>query len=204
MIYLIITTSINTKYDIVNEEHRKQLYLNSIRTTLSYIKNIGIKPIVVENNGNRSTYLDSLDCDVFYTNNNSNIYQHKGVNELKDIKDVIHAYNILDDDMIIKLTGRYCPLNKSFFEIVKTNVKYHAFVKFFNVCKKIYTDDDCVLGLFAIRCKYLKTFQYECLSSPEVEFARFIRNSIHRQKINEVQELFLRCCFAGKLRMLDV
>jgi len=204
MIYLIITTSINTKYDIVNEAHRKQLYLNSIRTTLIYIKNIGIKPIVVENNGNRSTYLDILDCDIFYTNNNSNIYEHKGVNELKDIKDIIDAYGILDDDMIIKLTGRYCPLNKSFFEMVQSNVKYDVFLKFFNVCKKIYTDDDCVLGLFAIRCKYLKKFQYECKMSPEVEFARFVRGSIQHDKVKEVQELFLRCCFAGKLRMLDV
>jgi len=68
---------------------------------------INIKPIIVENNGLRKTFLDDLNCDICYTNNNFIDYKHKGENELLDIKEVINQYNIKDDNTIIKITGRY-------------------------------------------------------------------------------------------------
>lgn len=68
-------------------EHRKNRYINSIKSSLELISNDKtIKPIIVENNGHRQTYLDELNCDVVYTNNNDLNVQHKGVNELLDIK----------------------------------------------------------------------------------------------------------------------
>ena len=73
-----------------------------------------IKPIIVENCGYRQTYLDNFNCDILYTNNNVHECIHKGYNELLDIKEVIAKYNISDDDIIIKLTGRYRLLNKDF------------------------------------------------------------------------------------------
>ena len=77
-----------------------------------------------------------------------------------DIKQVIQHYNIDNDDFIIKLTGRYKILDKSFINLLKTNIEsYDAFVKFFNVCTLKYLHDDCVLGLFAIKSKYLKIFK---------------------------------------------
>ena len=62
--------------------------------------------------------------------------------------------------------------------------------------------DDCVLGLFAIKCKYLKVFKYNFLKSPECEFADFIRKNI--DKLIEVDQLDLECCFADNLRILVV
>lgn len=176
MIYLIITASINNKYGVKNDVHRKNTYIEAITTTLSCIKDMNIKTIIVENNGFRSTYLDNLGCDVFYTNNNILQTRHKGVKELYDIKNVIEKYNIHDDDMIIKLTGRYMPLKDTFFKIV-IDSQSDALIKFYNVCTKKFLSNDCVLGLFALRCKYLKEFNYECKFSPEVEFARFVRLS---------------------------
>ena len=94
MIYIIITTSIINIIRICDENVRKQRYINSIKQTLQLLENEpAIKPIIVENNGFRPTYLDDLNCDVFYTNNNTMDYLHKGkgvaINELLDIKDVI-------------------------------------------------------------------------------------------------------------------
>jgi hypothetical protein len=164
-----------------------------------------IKPIVVENNGFRKTYLDELNCDVCYTMNNGVDCQHKGVNELLDIKEVIQKYNIMDDDIIIKLTGRYKLLSSLFIDTIKTNMNdYDAFIKFFNVCTKQYMNDDCVLGLFAIKCKYLRNFEYACKRSPECEFAEYSRNIITPNKIMEITELSLECCFADDLRLLNV
>jgi hypothetical protein len=204
MIYLIITTSITNKVGLHNLEHRKNRYIDSIKQLLSLIQaDVSIKPIIVENNGLRETYLDGLSCDVVYTNNNRFNFRHKGVNELLDIKEVIDKYNIQADDVIIKLTGRYKLLDATFLELVKNNSdQFDAFVKFFNVCTLKYMFDDCVLGLFAIKCKYLKNFEYKCVKSPECEFADHVRQNVN--KIMEIADLKLECCFADDLRMLIV
>jgi hypothetical protein len=108
MIYIIITTSIINKIGQIDESHRKKRYMDSIQQLLTLIKHdASVHPIIVENNGERHTYLNELSCDICYTNNNIMNFHHKGMNELLDIKEVIHRYNIQDDDMIIKLTGRY-------------------------------------------------------------------------------------------------
>ena len=204
MIYLIITTSINNKYNLINFEHRKNRYVNSINSLLSLIENdVSIKPIIVENNGLRQTYLDELKCDVVYTDNNNLSLQHKGVNELLDIQEVIRKYNIQDDDVIIKLTGRHNILDLTFINLVKNNIETHdAFIKFFNVCALKYMLNDCVLGLFAIKCKYLKSYIYPLKTSPEVEFSVHVRNNVN--KFMEVDNLNLECCFADDLRLLNV
>ena len=204
MIYLIITTSINNKIGSNDVEQRKKNYLESITQTLSILPP-DIKPIIVENNGLRETYLDNFPCDVHYTNNNSVNYVHKGVNELCDIKCIIEKYNINDDDVIIKLTGRYHPIDDSFYNLVMNYGNFDAYVKFFNVCTLQFMNYDCVLGMFAIKCKYLKNFSYNDFNkSPEVEFSTFIRNNIDSTKIFPVRKLKLRCCFADNLRILDV
>jgi hypothetical protein len=193
MIYIIITTSINNKHGIVDYERRRHRYIDSITESIRLIPNVNdFKPIIVENNGNSNTYLNNIGCDVLYTDSNKMNFKHKGVNELIDIKSVIQHYNINDDDIIIKLTGRYKLLDSSFLQYVKDNSNnYDAFVKFFNVCTLEYMHDDCVLGLFAIRCKYLKDFNYDCLASPECEFAKYIRRNINRT--HEIQRLGIEC-----------
>ena len=165
MIYIIITTSINNKDGIKNNIYRQTRYIECINNLLELINNdSNIKPIIVENNGVRQTYLDDLKCNICYTNNNMIEYKHKGQNELLDIKQVINLYNIKDEDIIIKLTGRYKLLNLNFINFVKNNINdYDAFVKFFNVCRNKYMFHDCVLGLFAVKCKYLKEFKYNFL-----------------------------------------
>lgn len=205
MIYIIITTSIHNKVGVQNEIHRQNLYIENINHLLQLINNdLNIKLVVVENNGLRKTFLDDLKCDICYTNNNFINFKNKGGNELLDIKEVINLYNIKDDDIIVKLTGRYKLLNLNFINLVKNNDDYDAFVKFFNVCTKKYMFDDCVLGLFAIKCKYLKEFKYKFRKSPECEFANYIRKNIDKNKLMEVEQLNLECCFADDLRILVV
>ena len=116
MIYLIITTSINNRHLKHNYENREETYKISISNTLKILPK-NIIPIIVENNNLQNSYLDMFNTRVLYTNNNKNIYHHKGVNELEDIKCVINRYNIHDNDIIIKLTGRYHPTSSFFLNI---------------------------------------------------------------------------------------
>ena len=206
MIYLIITSCINDRFYVQDSEHRKNRYIDCIRSNRLLIgDDVDIKPIVVENNGNTSSYLDGLGCDVVYTDNNKHPFYYKAMNELLDIKDIIQKYNIQDDDIVIKITGRYKLLDTSFFNTVKANCdKYDAFVKFYNVSALQYMHNDCVLGLFAIKCKYLKTFEYteEDPKSPEVQFAEYVRENV--PNIMEIQNLGMECCFACNLSILVV
>ena len=69
--------------------------------------------------------------------------------------------------------------------------------------------NDCVLGLFAIKCKFLKQFEYNPANVAEQDFAEqdfaaFIRNNIEKDKIMEINNLNLECCFADDLRVLIV
>ena len=204
MIYLVITTSIYNKFGIKNEELRKNNYINSIRDTLSLLPQT-IKPIIVENSNLKESYLDDFNVPVLYTDNNKNRYNHKGFNELQDIKQVIHEFNIEDSDIIIKLTGRYHPLNDFFFRLVEQYPEKDAFVSFYNVCELKYMEYDCVLGMYALRCKYVKQFEYSnTVPSAEVCFATFVRNNIAPDKLVNVEKLFMRCCFADNLQILDV
>lgn len=211
MIYLIITTSINNRYGILDANERKDRYLYSISETLKVLPET-ITPIIVENNGERLTYLDNFITNtnqkvpVLYTENNKLQFKSKGVNELLDIKQVIDKYNILDDDIIIKLTGRYRITSPQFFEEILNNQNnYDAFVKFFGTCSLQFEKYDCILGLYALRAKYIKLYNphfIENYKSAEIAFARYIRFS--GAIIKEINHLDLECCFAEDKRILNV
>lgn len=185
--------------------HRMKTYLRCIRTNIDICKPLGVHIVIVENSGLQESYLDQFkhDATVIYTNNNKDNYRLKGFNELLDIKHVINTMNIKDEDMIIKITGRYHLLNDLFVQKVLRNDK-DAYIKFFNVCKLQFMHDDCVLGLIAIRCKYYKQFEYtiESNDSNEVEIAKYVRNVIGN--FEEIIDLGLHCCFADNLRTLIV
>ena len=206
MIYIIVTASIINNVGVKNDNHRKNRYIDSIKQLLELTKNDNmIKTIIVENNGVRETYLDNLGCDILYTNNNKIRCKHKGDNELLDIKDVINKYGIKDEDMIIKITGRYKLLSDDFINLVKNNIDtYDAFIKFYNVAIRKYMNNDCVLGLFAIKCKYLKQFNYKFKKSGECEFAEYVRENVDKNKIMEINKLDLECCFACNLVIMVV
>ena len=199
MIYLIITTCLNNKHGKNNPGHRQKWYMKSISKALVFCKQLHIKPIIVENNGKRETYLDQFasSCDIVYTENNSVPTKNKAQNELLDIKGIIEKYNIQDDDMIIKLTGRYSLLNSDFFHLV-SRTNFDAYVKFFNVCSMEYCINDCALGLYAIKAKFLKEFNYEFKKSPEVEFATYVRQNV--KNISEIKDLMLVYCLAENFR----
>ena len=210
MIYLIITTSINNRYGAQQVNERKERYLYAIKETLKQLPQ-EITPIIVENNGKRGTYLDNFyhgigNVSVVYTENNKLPFKSKGANELLDIKEVIEKCNIKDDDIVIKLTGRYRALSPKFFkDVIENEDIYDAFVKFFGTCSLKFEEYDCILGYYAVRAKYIKLYNHYSIDnykSAEIAFARYVRLSGARLK--EIETLDVECCFAEDLRILDV
>ncbi len=210
MIYLILTTSIQNHIPSLDNSLRKQQYLDGISHTLSLLPQ-EIQPIIVENNGYRETYLDHFQhfnksVPVVYTNNNSYQFKNKGVNEILDIKEVIKQYNIKDEDMIIKLTGRYKVTSSLFFEkIIQSQYSIDASIKFFGSCSCKYEMYDCILGMYALRCLYFKLLDHKWINlhlSPEIAFAKYIRNTIFN--LEEITQLDLQCIFSEDNRILNV
>ena len=164
MIYFIVTTSIFNDCPI-----RKDQYIKGITKLKTIINNnsmVNYEIIIIENNGLRYTYLDNLDCKVYYTNNNTLLTYNKGIKELQDILDCIKYYNINDDDFVVKMTGRYIlDDNSEFMNILKNinNINYDCIIKYGSCfdSENIYKCkmDDCISGLIGMRCCYIKQIE---------------------------------------------
>lgn len=209
MIYVIITASIHNRFGLVDDARRRERYLTAISDTLRHIPS-SITPIIVENNGDSSTYLDNFQhfgqtVRVVYTTNNEQLFQNKATIEMMDIKEVIRRCGIQTKDMIIKITGRYRMLSSDFFmEVLQHQEKYDAFVKFYNVHDKVFDEDDCVLGCFAMRAIYFQLYPHRLMDngvSAEKTFAKYIKISVRPKKI---EKLDVECEFANSNERLIV
>jgi len=206
MIYLIITTSLHNRYG--SSVNREQEYQSSIQEILAHLPHT-IQPIIVENNGARKTFLQNFihaekSVPVLYTDHNE-MRKSKGVKELLDIHYVIRQYGIGDNDMVIKVTGRYRVTSSLFFQEVIDHEQYDAFIKFYGVCTLRFDRNESVLGLYAMRAYLLLWWHptsVDLSSSAEVAFAKYAKGSC--SKIKEIQYLGLTCIFAEDGRTLDV
>ena len=162
MLYFIITTCIYNDCIV-----RKAQYINGITKLKQLIIDSGMenyKLVIVENNGKRPTFLDILDCEVYYTENNKLPTINKGYKELQDVFDCITKYNIQDDDFIVKMTGRYILHNNSpFMNIINNihNTKYDCVIKYGVYNEPVpYKVDDCTTGIIGMTCRYVKQIDY--------------------------------------------
>ena len=196
MLYFIVTTSLFNECPI-----RKEQYINGISKLKKIIQNLNIlnyKIIIVENNGKRYTFLNMLQCEVYYTENNFLQTGNKGIKELQDILDCIDKYNINDTDFIIKMTGRYILIdNSEFMNIIKNihNTNYDCVIKYGPYFEPVnYKMDDCITGLIGMSCLYVKQIkkpnETECI---EWKWGK-VTNLIDYNKIYLVNKLGINIC----------
>jgi hypothetical protein len=194
MIWLIITACIDNWYGGRDLEKRNKEYKEGITGTLKHIGK-DIRVIIVENTASGPTFLNDY-SEVFLTHNSRLKLENKGMYETKDIVDTVKHYNIPDEDTVIKITGRYSLLDSWFVNIVR-NSEYDAYLKFFNVCTGEFMPNDCIMGLYAIKAKYLKKLNplsIGATKSMECDFADFIRKECIN--ILEIKKLGLKCIFS--------
>lgn len=195
-IWVVITSCIHNKFGIQDIEKRKAEYTHAIQSLLKHVPS-EMQIRIVENSSHGPTFLDDFGVPVVYTRHSTIPVRNKGILEFKDLMYTLHTQGAKADDIVIKLTGRYSVTNSLFFEhVLQTQSEYDAWVKFYNVCTHEFMDNDCVLGLFAIRYTYLKRLDYSMLghsNSMEVDFATFVKKECPR--ISAIQELGLHCVF---------
>jgi len=196
MLYFIVTTSLFKECHI-----RKSQYINGINKLKEVIYNLNIenyKIIIIENNNNKNTFLDTLNCIIFYTNNNFLKTKNKGYKELQDILDCINKFNINDTDFIVKMTGRYIlEDNCEFMSIIKNinNTKYDCVIKYGSYNNPVnYKMNDCITGLIGMTCGYIKKIEKpdenECV---EWKWGK-VTYLIEDEKIYKVNKLGINIC----------
>jgi hypothetical protein len=134
--------------------------------------------------------------------------KNKGVNEWLDIKEVMEHWGMKDDDVVIKLTGRYRLLSPWFLDHVRETMDTKdAWFRFMNVCTGKEEVDDCVLGCYASRVSALRYLTWSWMNlfdSPERAMAKHIRSSVSVQRLSEMERLDVECVFSENGRVLCV
>jgi hypothetical protein len=134
---------------------RKQEYINGI----NQIKKFGFMPYIVESCQLGPTFLEGLSDRVWYSHTNDYTIKNKGVNEAKSLLNFFeHNCQLFnDEDLIVKVTGRYYLINDFFLQSVVQRSEYDAFVK---DVAKLYGHNwlDIFTACFAMKYKYLIEF----------------------------------------------
>ena len=203
-IRLIYTTCISARH--ADPIEREQMYYKNILQTLTIVRGMPIEIYIVENSGKRKTLLDDISgVHLLYTDTNaikysgSNPNAETGLKAMKEMMDILRVCDVFEfdeEDIVIKLTGRYGLQNPPTFleTLIENQGKYDVFMKFLNICTMRYDSMDCVLGLCAIRYKYLQEFNPRyMLEQPSCEcvFAAFVRRTVPEERILEATHLGL-------------
>lgn len=215
MIYLILTASLQNRIPSAVTEDRVARYRYAITETLRYVPE-GIQPLIVENMDTGSTALEGFHCHgklvpVIYTANGLYPARNKGVNEWLDVRAVMeHGIpgGVADTDVVIKLTGRYRLLSSWFLEEIQRQVmEKDVWFRFLNVCTGKEDPEDCVLGCWAAKVssiRYLSPSWIHLFDSPERAMAKYIRSSVSRDRLVEMDRLDVECVFSEDGRVLVV
>lgn len=148
----------------IKEEERKQQYSKALHRVIEF----GYRPYIVESCVSGPSYFDGMSSTVFYSLSNNPALRNKGVNEFVSMIKAFQHWDFDDEDMIIKLTGRYYFMSDSFIRFIEDAEDVDAAAKFVTVPAGPTKGVDAVLtGCFAMKCgefkKMLNHFDYDWL-----------------------------------------
>lgn len=131
-------------------ERRKDEYLVSI----GQLRSLGFDPWVIEATNIHSSFYDQVTQRVLYPNQNNLALRNKGVNELASIRECFSKLPFDDDDIVIKITGRYFLKDNSFIEEIKATQSMYDVWGLYG--KHFVGKNHLVTGCFAMRWKVFK------------------------------------------------
>lgn len=167
----------------IRVEERTAEYLKSFWTIKSY----GFEPWIIEATNTSSSLFDPIARHVLYPQRHNDSLKNKGVNETMSMRASLPYLPFEDDDIVIKLTGRYYLYSRDFIDFVEENAsEYDAFVCY---GKGFVSDNHVFTGCFACRWKYFKQY------INEMDFDKAERDYI------PVEQLFAEFIEEKKLRV---
>jgi 5S rRNA maturation endonuclease (ribonuclease M5) len=148
----------------IKYEERKQQYTRALKRVSEFC----YKPYIVESCVPGPTFLNDLSTEVLHTLSNNPHLKNKGVNEFVSMIKAFEHWSFNDDDIIVKLTGRYFFQNDAFLRFLEDSSDIDCAAKFVTVPAGPTKGVDAVLtGCFAMRCDLFKQmltfFDYDWL-----------------------------------------
>lgn len=180
-------------------ESRKKEY----STSLNILKEYGYQnPFIFEAIKSQGpTFLENYSDKVIYTGVNDARLRNKGVNEARSLAAGFKKCNFNDNDIILKLTGRYYFLSDALLNIIDNNEHIDAFVKV-DRYGQVFT------GCYAMRYKLFKdmlgqldyTRMEQKMINIEFEVARYLKRVIKRKgvKVMYIETLGLMAPIFGE------
>ncbi len=164
-----------------NYAMRKEEYISSILI----LKNYGYEPYIIEAcHPSPPSFFENYSQNVIYTNVNDYHLVNKGVNEARSIIEGFKHFMFDENDMIIKLTGRYRLNSPYFLKIVEDNPEVDAFIKFdpgFPI-----PHGRAITGCFCIRYKYfndmLSRLDFVKMEQELIDIEIEVANYIHKME----------------------
>lgn len=175
-------------------EKRKIEYIKSF----NILAGMGYQPYVVEAiTQNGPTFFDDLADNVFYSKVNDSSVRNKGVNEARSMLAACKHFNFEENDIILKMTGRYRFNSDNFIKLIEANCDVDAFI-----LEK--SPLDVFTGCFAMRYKYFKDmlekFDFDYMereqSAIEWEVPKYLEKNRHI-KVMKVQKVDVTACVNG-------
>lgn len=160
----------------IDYEKRKQEYVH----TLKNLEQLGYIPYIFEAiKPNGPTFLDDYSNHVLYANVNDPNLKNKGVNEVRLLMEGFKHVPFADQDIVIKITGRYYLKSDLFLKTVAKHPTVDVFVKK-DPYGQVYT------GCYALRYNLFKELlsQLDCerMERENINFERIVANYVERLK----------------------
>lgn len=128
-------------------EMRKQEYLYSFQI----LKQLKTTPYILES-CKTTSFFDCLETPILYTQTNNIRLKNKGINEAMALLKGLNHFTFPEDQILVKLTGRYFFTSSKFFTLIEDHPEIDAFIKRPLGSSSIFT------GCFALRCQFFQQF----------------------------------------------
>jgi hypothetical protein len=142
----------------VKAERRRQQYIRSMQILIDY----GYNPYVAESCVAGPTFFDDYTKNVCYTMSNDDTLRNKGVNESVSMLKGLESWNFDDNDIVLKLTGRYFLLSDEIIRLLEDDEDVDALARF-----EVMDRSSVLTGCYAMRCGLMKemynSYDYEKL-----------------------------------------
>jgi len=106
-------------------EERKEEYLKSIQRLRSY----GKDPWIIEATNVNHSFFDRISSRVLYPQVHDSTYKNKGCNELLSMRAAANQLPFEEEDVVIKITGRYFLYRPDFIKTIMDQPEYDVYVK---------------------------------------------------------------------------
>lgn len=170
MIKILFTSSlISSDYEL-----RKTQYINSYNNLLKYASPDQIN--ILECFSDSIDFFMNLKSKTYISKNKKNNLKNKGAKECICLKEFFENTNSDENDLYIKITGRYSLDSDWFFEQINNNLEFDFYGKLMDNNQQIFT------GLFAIKSKLFKDFlnwlDIDKMEINMINFEKLLKNYI--------------------------